>query len=76
MKGDVGKGAYREEEEDNVDSLFLREAGSSHKVLCHERSQCRHWAGAFCWGLNSAQRLHELPMALEATALEFPLAVA
>lgn len=39
VKGDVGKGAY-EEEEDNANSLFLREAAFRRKVLCHERSRC------------------------------------
>lgn len=51
-KGDVGKGAYREEEEDDVNSLFLREAAFRCKVLCHEGRWCCHGSRA-CQGWHS-----------------------
>lgn len=48
-KGDAGQGAYGEEEEDNANSLFLREAAFRCKVLCHEGCRCCHGSRA-CQG--------------------------
>lgn len=51
-KGDVGKGALGEEEEDNANSLLLREAAFRCKVLCHGRCRCCHSSRA-CQGWQS-----------------------
>ncbi|XP_027523327.1 uncharacterized protein LOC113958899 [Corapipo altera] len=46
VMGDVGKGVYGEEEEDNANSLLLKEAAFRRKVLCHEGCRCCCRSGA------------------------------